>query len=64
MKLHVHKMRTKLAALAVKSKAISRPYSKPDSAYWTASAKFAYLLPAEAGAHLGNPTNHPGPCQH
>ena len=29
-----------------KSKAIFRPYSKPDSAYWTASAKFAYIFAA------------------
>ena len=35
-----------------KSKAIERLYSKPDSAYRTALAKFAYLLPAEAGTHL------------
>ena len=46
---------TAVAKEAQISKAISRPYSKSDSAYWTAPAKFAYLLPAEAGTHLINP---------
>ena len=34
-----------------KIKAIQRPYSKPDWACWTASAKFAYLHPEEAGTY-------------
>ena len=43
------------------SKAIYRPYSKPNSAYWTASAKLAYLLPTEACTK--NAKDHPGPCR-
>ena len=39
----------------VKCKSDKRPYSKPLSAYKTAAATFAVLLPTEAGTHFNFP---------